>query len=354
MTMTEESAPHCAVLARPTKESKKVLKYLIDVRPSTLDQRSPMHGRTPLEVAFALHRYDAAKLLVEAGANQTMRNKKGQNLVHALVASTRRTSPKPNVNTMRDLLKLIDHRILHSMFSERCDDSGGQRSLTPLALLLEICKVQSEERQLDIVKLLFEFSEGKELEMTNSTGDLPLHSIIKDRRCSLAALLIEKKPLLLHRENATGRTPYELAQDAWLDEKIRAYPPPIEVVDGADADGCGWSIVDQSPESFVDEPFENSTPSERIWSLCQKAVEAKVQEKGQDGWRNDRRLVTLLEANVVSERLAEKQKHGYNEFAWMYEGEIPQAGIGVDEVELWRNEAYRLTPVNKNQEEVYG
>lgn len=354
MISTEECAPHCAALAKPTKESEKILKYLIDVRPSTLDQRSPMHGRTPLGVAFALHRYDAAKTLVEAGADQTTRDKKGRNLVHALVDSMRCISPKPNVKIMRDLFKLIDHRILQSMFSQCCDDSGGQRSLTPLALLLEVGKTYSEERQLDTVKLLFEFSEGKELEMINSTGDLPLHSIIKDSRCSLATLLIEKRPLLLHRENATGRTPYETAQDAWLHDKIRANPPPVEVVDGADADGRGWSIVDQSPESFVDKPCEDSTPSERMWSLCRKAVEPEEQERGQDGWRYNRRLVSLLEANIVSERLAEKERHGFNKFAWMYEGETSQAGIGVDEVELWRDEAYRLTPVNKDQEEIYG
>ncbi|KAL8955679.1 MAG: hypothetical protein Q9193_006556, partial [Seirophora villosa] len=123
-------ALHAAVLSKfDHRKSLEVINYLIAVMPDAINVPSARDQLTPLALAFLRGRIDAAKALIEAGADQTTRDSSGKNLVHlALIHAARHTPTK--TNKFKDLLALIDRRLIRSLFTERCKDGPG--GLTPL------------------------------------------------------------------------------------------------------------------------------------------------------------------------------------------------------------------------------
>jgi hypothetical protein len=77
--------------------------------------------------------------------------------------------------------------------------------------------------------------------------------------------MLERRPDLLYRENATGRAPADIAEDAYLAERVNE-PPSLP-------NYSNYSILSQSPESFVkSEETNRKTERERIWALCQQKM----------------------------------------------------------------------------------
>jgi ankyrin repeat protein len=255
-------------------------------------------GYTPLQVAFELYREDWAKLLIEAGADQTCRDKSGRNILHSLLQ--RRIDKDEEVDELKRMLDIIDKRVLQTLFVER---STG--SLTPLQHWLS----GAHQRDKQVLKLILEYGGGQELNFISGEGDTPLHHTVKNHNSGLTRIILEHDATLLNRENATGRTPYEMAEDMAIANVCNS-PPPMPSdsfhFNQRHARRLGlkfeWSndLVNQSPKSFVEEPNDAlPSPGSGVWSLLQE-TKARLDAEG----RSARRLVTLNEANEVAKRLA--------------------------------------------------
>lgn len=329
---------HCAIMGKPTPVSDRLVKHIIDSTPDSLEAKSAS-GQTPLHLAFSLRRHEAAKILIEAGADQTCRDKAGNNLIHTLVSGHQ--ACKDN-GKLREMLELVDARLVPSLFTERSTEHPG--SVTPLvrwlscAFTLNQYFADDEEGQ-KILRTILDFSEGAELAMINGEGDTPLHLTVKYGMANLTRIIVECDSALLFRENATGRTPVEMAEDSHLAE---VFSNPPQLPDGNNgrvprrrpgerywgpAHGTA-NIVDVPPENYVSEPRDERSGKEKVWGVIK---EWKVKTEG----KAFRRLVSLLEANEVAKRLASNKREDSRASGEAEEDEDKNG----DEVEAWRQSA---------------
>ena len=290
-------AIHCSILGQPTVEAESVLRYLIQAMPDAVEARS-VEGFTPLQVAFELYREHAAKLLIHAGADQTCRDKGGRNILHSLLS--RAFEREEHVNHLKRMLDLIDKRVLPTLFVER---STG--SLTPMHYWLKNCRYQFWRTK--VMNILLEYGGGQELSLISGEGDTPLHHSVMGSDYELARIILEHDPALLNRENATGRTPFEMAEDGAL-AAVCNDPPPMPKDHGfaerrAKRYGLHsyWAqdVMNRAPHSFVEEPDTRLSAREEVWKIVQ-GTKAKLDAEG----KSKRRLVTLNEASEVARRLA--------------------------------------------------
>jgi len=319
---TDELLVHCATLAPPKSPRQKLLEYAINAGPSSVDAKSPVDGHTPLHIAFSLARVDAARTLINAGADQTARDKNGNNILHYLLVPIKTSFPTPHsLNRITDMLKLIDHRILQTLFLER-SSGPDPSSTTPLAKWISLhskhdLNTPIDDRAVTILTALLDSSSGADLSLVDGSGDTPLHIAIRNRVPEFTRLIAARAPALLHRENATGRTPLEVARDAWTAD-VFAHPPSIEP-----RGGTPFSIVPYyygvSPEEFdsVAAPAADFATGdaerkarrrarmsavEATWRVCEE-IGHGVQDSAVR-----RKLVSLAEANEVARRLAARQR----------------------------------------------
>jgi hypothetical protein len=197
------------------------------------------------------------------------------------------------------------------------------------------------DRVFETIELLLSFSKGDELITINGAGDSPLHSIIAGRKLGITRQLLTHNPELLYRENATGRTPFELARDLYTALKLKN-PPTVGT---SDSTYYGYrygnsevrTISDNAPDTFVkdDKPKDKRSVEEKIWDLCR---EVAAEHPGK------RRLVSLNEANEVARRLgdmAAADKRGGKKMRLRYRPngqDEEQDGKGVNVVVSWLND----------------
>ncbi|KAK4999248.1 hypothetical protein LTR66_001674 [Elasticomyces elasticus] len=304
---------HCAILSKPSERSLRLLEYLIETRPYCVDAKSAS-GLTPLQLAFSLHQLEMARALIDAGADQTCRDMAGNNIVHsALYRVGSGESVEPSI--LESILGLIDRRLLSSLFTERSSASPG--SVTPLAYWLSQLVTESrgrypqdrapdekaENEDAQAMRTILRFSEGAELDMINGGGDTPLHVAIRFGMPKLVDVILQHDPALLLKENATGRTPLEVAEDAHLGQFF-ADPPSLpgrycaRYKFGCYQTSPVSNIQNRSSESFVEDPKEERNGTERVWEICCR-VKSEVARSAKK-----RKLVSLFEANEVAKRLA--------------------------------------------------
>ncbi|CAM1506895.1 Fc.00g065360.m01.CDS01 [Cosmosporella sp. VM-42] len=339
---------HCAVLADPGVEANELLEYLVEACPAALEKKNSS-GDSPLMAACRLGRIEYVKILLDAGADQSTRNSKGENIIHAAIAQN------PKAHQLRVLLDLLDADLRSHLFLQR--KNLNENGTTPLhTWVSQACGVQEEptwnrryhnsynskpygreKDVIDMLKLLLEYSKGGELEMLNGAGETCLHTAIMHDMVSLAHELVKFKPRLVYRENAVGRTPAELAHDRLVGEKFRK-PETMKL----DKHSKLENIVNKKPEDFLGQArLKAKTPEQKkellvnlglsgyydtdeiiktlasmgleshyhgnelstkskkqvIWDLCSTAMEQHPDK---------RRLVSLNEANDVAKRLGEK------------------------------------------------
>ncbi|KAF2738451.1 ankyrin [Polyplosphaeria fusca] len=319
---------HCAVMAQPCPESLHIVEYLLKVSPGSLEAKSNS-GHTPLALAFSLGRLEAAKALLKAGADQTVRDGNGANILHLLLCSAY-TSRCIEEKHLRSFLDLVDKRLIASLLTERSSHQPG--SLTPLSRWM-----RSDYQDEGVMRILLEFAActgNEHLEVLDSTGDTPVHFAVKTQKQKWLKVILEYRPDLLCRENSVGRTPYELAEDAYI-ASCASNAPQV-----AANHSYGNSILHQPAETFLEDYVEvERTSTESIWRLCEMFMKEHPQK---------RRLVSLLDANEVAKRLAHRQKK--SETASRYrsgydsDAESDQAGEEdhVDEVSQWYSSAQSL------------
>ncbi|KAF2476310.1 ankyrin [Lindgomyces ingoldianus] len=279
-------ALHCAVMAPPRDESKKLIEYLMDKMPESIHIKSSQ-GHTPLALAFSLRRFEAAKLLIAAGADQTVRDSDGANILHLLLCSaySSKTVDSKQLKTIMQFLGLIDKRLISSLLSERSSYSPG--SLTPLMRWM-----RNSHESSSVLKALLDFAEptgNEHLEHLDGSGETPLHYVVKSQKQEWLKIILKYRPDLLYRENSVGKTPYEVAEDAYITRCVS------EAL-GVSRHISNISITDRGTESFApDYRAPESVDTESIWRFCKNVMKEHP---------GKRRLVSLLDANEVTKRLA--------------------------------------------------
>lgn len=352
-TNTDDLLIHCAVLAKASDTTTQLLKFLIDMFPDLLNTKS-REGHTPLQLAFGLRQTGKARILIEAGADQTCRDKTGRNILHTLFgAFDNHNQTLWDAKLARGMLRLVDPRLLQSLLVERCFDEK-RSSLTPLAYWLSSHSMvhrynghtrfgeptgMSTERA-DVLQILLQFSNGADLDCIDGAGDSPLHIMVKSYMLPYVQVIIEHKPELLWRENATGRTPWEMVQDAWLSVRLGEQPSiGTDTVRTYNWQDIGWTVMDQPVREFTAEAAEEDkgSPVDQLYNMCSLVMQ---DEKNA---RMKRRLVTLWEANEVAERLAARERTNRevedNETADMWRRARGMKTEMPDEIDEWFYEA---------------
>ncbi|KAL9084954.1 MAG: hypothetical protein Q9165_007820 [Trypethelium subeluteriae] len=287
------------MLSEPKPHSIRLLQYLIEAFPKSLEAKSNS-GSTPLHLAFRLHRHTFARILIEAGADQTTRDNQGANILHVLLELNRGYRHREGVKDVKRMMELIDPRLRASLSTERVACDPG--SLTPLAQWIEYGakgEFQGEDGGAAVLREILDFpGQDDHLVVLNGAGKSPLHMLTDIPRVDLMRLLLERDPLLVYRENATGRTPAEEAEDACT-ARTFSDPPYIPTTNLYHV-----KMVDKSSESFLEDRDEKRT--ERRSEDSRYAASALCKEV-MEKHPGKRRLVTLHEANEVAKRLAARQ-----------------------------------------------
>jgi len=325
---------HCVVLRKTTKDTVDLLRHLCRAYPEMLQHRSAK-GLTPLHLAFSLHRVEMIKVLLAAGADQTCRNHARDNIIHSILDTPFEAKKgEPEAAQLRNLLHLVDPRLLSSLFMERTTQSPG--AATPLALWLYGRGEAAHHEAM--LQVMLEFSQGEDLGIINAEGDTPLHMAVRYKADGLLRIMLECRPALLFRENATGRTPYEMAEDAFLSKEVFHDPPSL--IPSSDPHGgrnpryysyrtvASVGLVAQAPHTFVEEgEAEARSKTKKVWHVCKEFADKTPGTK--------RKLVKLVEANEVANRLAvHKQSRSEDEAERENKAEEAEGG-GCDEVDSW-------------------
>jgi ankyrin repeat protein len=350
-------AIHCCIARKnQATDTLEKLNYLIEALPDAVEARSA-DQRTPLLRAFHVHDLEAARVLINAGADQTARDQEGMNLLHQLVCCYGRAGV--DIDCVRAMIDLIDKRLIASMCLQRTSAEPG--SLTPLALWLARLH-GSEEYQVSITRLLLELGGKAQVEALNGEGLTVLHTVARmssdyhkhSGALKLAKTLLEHHSELATWENATGKTSLELVEDSALAMKcsadggnntrrrsryqhgqqsvsVKDLPPREFIKRKRNADDVSDSESDNSPD------IKRKRSTEKMRKLL-ASTQAKLDAEG----RGRRRLVTLNEASEVARRLAATQRKKIeteDEHAARRENGEPAR---VDLVERWFDSAYRF------------
>jgi hypothetical protein len=289
-------------------------------------------------ITFSLLRPTYAKILIEAGADQTVRDKKGSNILHLLFCSVTSTSNE-KLDDFQNMLRLVDPALVSSLLVER--SSHGPGSLTPLAMWMlralntaNTYSIHGEgENQMKALRMILDFAQGtgqKHLELLDGAGNTPLHDAVRCQLRQTLKILLERRPDLLHRENASGSTPAELAEVAWVTE-VTCNPTQNH------SNQYRESLVDRQPEYFVKGSNDAPTMKRQIYDFCRNKAETL---KGPNA---KRRLVTLFEANEVARRLAAKdpqETRHVGRAARRRRWNEPDESEFGDEVRQWLPELY--------------
>lgn len=335
------------MLASPDEHANEVLEYLVQTCPGAIEKKST-DGETPLMVACQLGRTDFVKILIQGNANQSVRNNKGENIIH-MALSKNTVAPK-----LRKLLDLLDSELRTHLFTQRKNLSengtaplhawvsrftGADRNFNYGWYNRDSTHL-NESETVALVQLLLEYSDGQGLDMLNGAGDTCLHTAIMKNSVAITKVLLDFKPDLLYRENAVGRTPAEAAYDivtssqlskpqesqnhelmfaTRVDQesrRIEKLPEPIEAQSTAEAKAkaklielglSGDHKADLIPSIQVSagviddcriQRLDGKISQQIIWDLCATAMEKNP---------GPRRLVSLNEANDVARRLGEQQ-----------------------------------------------
>lgn len=284
----DELVLHCAVTRLETEESIRLVKYLIKTCPWSLEAKDSS-SNTPLLTAAYFGRVQLMKLLIAAGADESVRNSSGETVVHRIVSKVEEASK------LKEALDILESDLRTHQFKQRSNlESGG---LTPLHRLVERFRNNTGDDTYkceQILELLLEYSKGVEVEMLNAAGDSVLHTAVMGRSPWLTRLLVNFRPKLLYRENAVGRTPAELAHHKYMSTVFVA--PDNSTPSWSCYGSAAW-VRRIREEASPSTPNSYAPSSEKVWEICCTEMAR---------YPSTRRLVSLHEANDVAKRLGEQ------------------------------------------------
>lgn len=287
LTISDTLALHGAVLSKPGPKKNALVEYLLKIFPDSVNIKT-VGGQTPLLLAYQMKQPKLAKILVEHGADQTYRDSQGRNLLHALLDQVRLGDKADKyLASLHVLIGLIDRRVLTSLFTERCSNNPG--SLTPLHSWL-LSRPYGDERAVDVLNAYLDHSKGVELDLINGAGDTPMHSIVSEQDVPFLKAVVGRRPELLHRENATGRTPADVVFD-------RDNVAKIQDVQTLNHGSRHIDVVDRELSAFIP-PKEGVVKKPKWKDAWKSALESNPKK---------RKLVSLSEANEVARRLTARE-----------------------------------------------
>lgn len=331
---------HCAVLSEAGNEAERLIKYLLQNVPECIESRSA-EGYTPLALAFALGRESAARLLIDAGANQKFRDCGGNNLVHLLLSGIE-NQPRKDAGRIEQMVKLLDPALVPTLLVQRSSDgnnNGAAVSTTPLAKWLYGFVSRLGGRQniderspraelmadmaavLGVILDAGQATGQKQLELLDGAGNTPLHVVVWNGLVQALEMMLERRADLLHRENSTGNTPAELAETSWVAGIVEtavscsswswmwssfesrselSYQIPIPPGANFDVQHALSAMPDLALAGVVTEETRRSRSRALVRQICAQQVSADAHASK----RPLRRLVSLGEANEVAARLA--------------------------------------------------
>ncbi|KAI1467469.1 ankyrin [Daldinia caldariorum] len=313
---------HCAVMGQHTEGQNKLVEYLTKVCPASLEARTE-EGRTPLYIACLLGRLDLAKTLLDAGADQSVKDNNLNNIIHALLTNLGTGPDKDKLDRLRAFLNLLDPDLRAHMFLQRNNlASGGD---TPLHFWLKTANPNTVYRgnrsrfgytllndensqNVEVLRLLLEFSGGAELGIFNGAGDTVLHSAVLRHLAAHVRVILDQDPDLAYRENAVGRTPGEIAHDLFINSKTGTQKSLETARDTTN------SVVSRLKNSG-----RQGLPATYYRRRGRAPGDAVGKDRKESAWRvlekhlhhhiaaanKRRRLVSLNEANDVAKRLGE-------------------------------------------------
>jgi hypothetical protein len=299
---------HAAIVTRPCDKSNALAAYLIKTRQDTVNAPNDQ-GLTPLLLAAKFGRIEIARMLLEAGADPAARNSSRENLLHLVL------SERPTAKQLSEFLALLNPALIRRLAHER--DANPDGGKTPLHRWLV---GDTTKEPLAILSLLLEKSGGAELDFLDGSGDTILHSLVlrSSHHFDVVRAVIDARPSLLHRENAVGRTPVEIARDRFVADKIRPdnggytsygvrgynYQRRYWFYGNGDDEQHITNFLNREPKTFVKAAGSSSTENdptrshiEQMWDLIR---ESAASHSGK------RRLVSLHEANDVARRLGDQ------------------------------------------------
>jgi hypothetical protein len=147
-------------------------------------------------------------------------------------------------------------------------------------------------------------SNQRHLELFDGAGNTPAHDAVKGGFHEVLEQMLDRRPDLLYRENATGTTALEMAVDAWVNQSTSA--PPSSPVKGRSLPPQSFNMVVRKPVYFVK---GISVPDDEV-NIMLRVCQGRAHQRPAK-----RRLVSLFEANEVAKRLAARSEasaeHGY-------------------------------------------
>ncbi|KAJ5757194.1 uncharacterized protein N7511_007376 [Penicillium nucicola] len=295
-------AIHCAVMSRPSDDTERLLQYLVDHHPECIEVRSS-GGLTPLALAMSLHRVRFSRILIAAGANQATRDSGANNLLHLILHSAEGRNCKNSERCGR-LISLLDQRLIPTMLVERAGDS----SQTPFARWLEhsprpqdtFDRSEGGKTLVSMTNLILDLAQSsnqRHLELFDGAGNTVAHDAVKGGQHRALEQILDRRPDLLYRENATGTTALEMAVDAWVNKQTSA--PPSSPHRNRNPPVHRMNMVARDPIYFVEGVCAPDNDVNIMLRVCQGRARQSPSK---------RRLVSLFEANEVAKRLAARSE----------------------------------------------
>lgn len=192
---------------------------------------------------------------------------------------------------LAQMLELLDERLLKSLFTQRSYVRAD--SATPLSKWItdRPCR-DGAQCGCETLEVILQYSKGQEPTIIDGAGSTPLHQLTERGDVSLSHILLRHSPELIFRENATVRTPYEVARDDELAQHFKG-PPHVPKDRRVKKD-----ITTERADNFSRED-KKVEPEQTLHQM----LEDSKRTLDATGW-GKRRLVTLNEANEVARRLA--------------------------------------------------
>ncbi|KAJ5746177.1 hypothetical protein N7520_011359 [Penicillium odoratum] len=333
---------HCAVMSRPCEESERLVQYLVDHHPECLEVRSS-GGHTPLSLAYSLHRTSYARILIAAGADQTVRDSDSRNLMHLLLNHINGAASK-KAEEIAPLISLLDKQLVSSMLAQR----AGEGSMTPLGCWLKSSYnvdtwdfqhamfKEVRDRMATMARLLMDYDElsnQRQLDILDGSGNTAVHIAVHWGYPAVLEAMLDRRPDLLYRESATGCTPLELARDSWVNDNTRR--PRMKPTDWRSDSPPEWDLVVARHSHHFVKGRESRSRWEVMFQICQDRSEERP---------GKRRLVTLFEANEVAKRLTVDnnwtKRHARGGRNYIPEADSVAEEEEKDEVALWGQTAH--------------
>ncbi|KFY22882.1 hypothetical protein V493_06259 [Pseudogymnoascus sp. VKM F-4281 (FW-2241)] len=323
LSMRHELLLHVAVMTTPSKEDQakhlELVKYIASSDASLLESRS-LGGFTPLHLACTRRDKDVIAYLISMGSKVRSRDATGRNMVHHLICPSTSnpmwTKEWEKLNGFASFLSLFNKGDITEMLLER--DILGY---TPFAFWQSQCQGTGSGESVHgttIPEIVSSYTDGQHLAIMNAVGDLPIHVAVKQGRPLHVREFLSQNPQTLGRENVTGITALELAQQMLQSATMEGLKNSAQsrAQKWAKREDMSAGLVWKKWHEF--EPKDSEETSEAkllrvgmrdleakrwVWEECLEAVE-RVEAEGES---LKRRLVSLGEANEVARRMVVAQ-----------------------------------------------